>query len=359
MRRLLSLLIALAAALALATGCSEGGEGEAGEPQAAGEEPAGEGAGSGTGATEGETAALPSGPVVVGWLFAATDTADAASTLAGAFPGEVETVVEINVTDPAATAQSLVSQGAGLLLSELPGACAAAADLPCVEPGIGEPPGPSTITLDAAFWNRAYLLGLAAGLLTETEVTGFLVAGDSPREHAAVNAWALGCQSANPNCLTRLAVVEPGGEKKALGQLGKQNVDILGTTSVGPALCKPAGDDLLAIQPALVPGDLCGRALAVATLATAATPLVEELLAGAWQGGRSLPLPLGEWTPRVPADVAAQVEGVAARIEAGENVFAGPLYDNQGTERVSEGEELSAEFLASQWDWYLGGVLTG
>jgi hypothetical protein len=356
-RRLLSLLIAVAA-LALATGCSEGGAGEAGEPPAAGEA-AGGGTESGTGTTEGETATPPSGPVVVGWIFPATDTTDAASTLAGAFPGEVETVVETNVTDPAAAVQSLVSQGAGLLLSELPGACAAAADLPCLEPGTGEPPEPSTITLDAAFWNRAYLLGLAAGLLTETEVTGFLVAGDSPREHAAVNAWALGCQSANPNCLTRLAVVEPGGEKKALGQLGKQNVDVLGTTVVGLAQCKPAGERLLAIQPLLVPGDLCGRALAVESLAEVATPLVEELLAGAWQGGGSLPLPLGEWTPRVPADVAAEVDGVAARIEGGENVFAGPLYDNQGTERVSEGEELTEEFLASQWDWYLGGVLTG
>jgi hypothetical protein len=160
-----------------------------------------------------------------------------------------------------------------------------------------------------------------------------------------------------PNCSTLLAVAEPGGERKALKSLAKQRVDVLGTTVLGPALCEPAGEDLLAVQPALVPGDVCGRALAVETLAVAATPLVEGLLAGDWQGGRSVALPVGAWTPRVPAADAAKVEEAAASIAAGESPFVGPLYDNQGQERLPEGQALDEAFLASQWDWLLGGVL--
>jgi hypothetical protein len=56
--------------------------------------------------------------------------------------------------------------------------------------------------------------------------------------------------------------------------------------------------------------------------------------------------------------VRTKVEDRAAEIEGGLNVFTGPLFDNEGQQQVAEGEELTPEFVATQWDWLLGGVLT-
>jgi hypothetical protein len=293
--------------------------------------------------------------LTVGWIFAGSDSTDAVATLESEFEGRVDSVVETNAADGAAAAEALISQGAELVLSEVAGACTAVPDVPCVEPPGGSEPGAEAVTLGDAFWTRAYLLGRAAGLLTESDNIGFLAGEMSPEQTAAVNAFALGCQSSDNNCLIRL-VVDPTSVRKAIRDLRGPEVDILATTLSGEPLCRSAGDDLLAVQPVLAPGDPCGRAFAVASLADVAQPLVQAALDGNWQGGRAVALPLGEWSNRVPQEVATSVEDRATEIEQGRNVFVGPLFDNQGERRVPEGEALTPDFLASGWDWLLGGV---
>ncbi len=343
---LAALLVLGALALVACSGDADTGS----EEGAGGAEAAETGA---AGATAGE--AVPEGETLtVGWIFAGPDATGAVPALESAFEGRIESVVETEAGDPATAARSVVDQGAGLVVSTVTGACAAVPDIPCVEPGEGEEPGENAVTLDDAFWTRAYLLGLAAGLVTETDNVGFVAAGDSPQQKAAVNAFALGCQSGNTNCLVRVTVA-PENLRAAFRRLRDADVDVVASTVGDPALCEVVGRRI-PVQPVIAPGDPCGRALVVASPAEAAGPLVEALLAGEWEGGRRVPLALGEITDRVPQDAASQVEEKAAEIEQGANVFTGPLFDNEANQQLAEGEELSPEFIASQWDWYLGGV---
>lgn len=345
MRRTAVFLLALLAAAGLAAGCSSsGGGGESGD---------------GTGSASGDGGSGESGAssITVGWVFQGTADTDAVSALESAFPDQVTSRIAENAgDDPAGAAQRLVSDGATLVVSEAPGACAQVPDLHCVDAG-GGPPGPNAVALDGEFWNRAYLLGRAAGLLTETDIIGYVAAGDSATEKAALNSWTLGCQSANPNCIVRL-VVAPANADKAVRRLQKQNADLIATTVADPAICAAAGAGL-AVQPVLALDDPCGTAFVVADLATAMQPLVQSELDGSWQGGRAVAVGPGTWSSTVPADAVTKVDERAKEIEDGRNVFTGPLFDNEGNEQVADGEELSPEFVAAEWTWLLGGVLVG
>lgn len=335
------LLFGLTAVLSVAAaGCSSSG-----------------GGGEGGGGSEASSAAggEASGELTIGWIFAGPADQAALSAIEDAFPGRVASAVaEGAAAKPAAAAESVVSQGATLVVSELAGACAAIPETRCVDPGGETAPGANAVSLDGAFWNRAYLLGRAAGLLTKTDTIAYVAAGDSPQETAAVNAFALGCQSGNPNCIVRLAAA-PANPAKDVRALTK-NADVVATTLADPALCEAAGD-AVAVQPVLSPGDPCGNAIAAGDLQAALEPLVQAALDGEWQGGRDIPLGLGSFGSQVPPDVVTKVEERAKEIEGGRNVFAGPLFDGKGNELVPAGQELTPEFLATQWTWLLGGVL--
>ena len=58
----------------------------------------------------------------------------------------------------------------------------------------------------------------------------------------------------------------------------------------------------------------------------------------------------------VPADIVAKIESEKAAIADGKHVFQGPLYDQEGTLRVKEGEVPGDGDLWGM-DWLLQGVV--
>ena len=121
-------------------------------------------------------------------------------------------------------------------------------------------------------------------------------------------------------------------------------------------MCR-APKDVVAIQPVLAAGDPCRRGINGGDLGAIAVEAVKAELAGSFAGGRSVPLALGAWGAAVPADARQRVEKASADIAGGKKVFVGPLYDNAGKQRLSDGQELTPDFIASQWTWLLGGVM--
>jgi basic membrane protein A and related proteins len=342
-------LLALGLLVALAlVGCSSSGGDVASDREGEQEDAAGTGAtveASGEPVPEGET-------LTVGWILPAPSDESAVETVEQAFTGRLESVVASDSADPAAAASELAAQGARLVLSAVPGACAAIPDTHCVEPGGSGEPGENAVYLDDGWWNRAYLLGRAAGLVTETDSIGYVPAPETPEQTGAVNAFALGCQSANPNCIVRLPAAAAAA--KAIRQLSNQGADVIASPLAGLP-CDAAGNGT--VQPVGSLGDPCGTAIVVADTASVLEPFVQAELEGSFAGGQRQALPLGDWAPSVPAEARTAVEESAAEIEGGMNVFTGPLFDNQGQEQVAEDEELTPEFVQGEWTWLLGGVL--
>ena len=92
------------------------------------------------------------------------------------------------------------------------------------------------------------------------------------------------------------------------------------------------------------------------------TWLASTVIDGTWEpiflrcGFQDGCMQLAPFGPAVPQEVIDKVAEVQAALESGELVaFAGPIYDQEGTLRIAEGEVLSDDAMSSV-DWFVKGV---
>lgn len=244
-------------------------------------------------------------------------------------------------------------------------------DLHCIEQYfIGELPENVT-SYYTKFWNQQYLLGVAAGHLTESETLGFAAPFEIPLVKAAINAWVLGCQSVRPDCEVRIIWIntwyDPPKSNAATNSLIDAGADVVNSFVSDPGYCQVAEErGVWAIGLYTDWSEFCPNAYAntmVWDFRDYFSSEVELELNGEWTGGRNVLLDIddgagiGPWGAEVPEEVRAEVEAVQEELRGGTNVFVGPIYDQKGKLRVPEGEELSDEFLYSGWDWLVKGVI--
>ena len=78
-----------------------------------------------------------------------------------------------------------------------------------------------------------------------------------------------------------------------------------------------------------------------------------------WGGIKEGTVMLAELSPRVPDDVKKTVEAEKAKFMSGEktefDIFAGPLKDNTGVERLAAGQKMTQEEIVNM-DWFVEGV---
>ncbi|MBQ7981883.1 MAG: BMP family ABC transporter substrate-binding protein, partial [Oscillospiraceae bacterium] len=65
---------------------------------------------------------------------------------------------------------------------------------------------------------------------------------------------------------------------------------------------------------------------------------------------------LSELSAQVSSEARQAVEAAQNRLLSGDDVFGGPIYDNNGVLQCSEGEILSDETLLKNMDWFVEGV---
>ena len=75
-----------------------------------------------------------------------------------------------------------------------------------------------------------------------------------------------------------------------------------------------------------------------------------------WFGIDTGVVALSEYSPLVGDDIIKQVEEVKKKMDAGNYVFSGNIYDNAGNLRCDEGEALSDDILLEKMDWFVDGV---
>ena len=250
-------------------------------------------------------------------------------------------------------------------------ACAGVEGVACLET-YGIPPfADNVVSYYPKHWHTAYLVGVAAGLLTETGTIGYVVTFDIPLVVANVNAYLLGCQSVREDCTLKNVTInswfDPPLETEAAHALINDGADILfGFIDDATALITASERGVWA---ATMFKDL--RRHGEDAYITSALMIWDEFYEaefravreGTWSGNRQVLFELGagaeidSFGPNVPADVVEQVMQVRADIISGAlNPFVGPFYDQDGVEQVPAGEALSDEFLYSGWSWYVQGV---
>ncbi len=217
-----------------------------------------------------------------------------------------------------------------------------------------------------------YIMGVAAGLMTESNKLGFVAAFPLGWTNTFINAYTLGAQSVNPDVETIVAFTFGWGdsakEADATNSLINQGVDVITmhvdspSTVLSTAESRGAysiGFQSLAAQEFAPEYWISGIGF---TLGDTLTWLASTVIDGTWEpiflrcGIGDGCMAMGPFGPSVPQEVQDQVLQAKADIEAGDTVvFTGPVVDQEGNVVVAEGEVLTDD-LMSAVDWFIQGV---
>jgi basic membrane protein A len=199
-----------------------------------------------------------------------------------------------------------------------------------------------------------YIMGVAAGLMTESNKLGFVAAFPLGWTNTFINAYTLGAQSVNPDVETIVAYTFGWGdsakEADTTNSLINQGVDVITMHVDSPSTVISMAESRGVYSIGFTLGD---------TL----TWLASTVIDGTWEpiflrcGIADGCMAMAPFGPKVPQEVQDQVLQVKDDIEAGNIVvFTGPIIDQDGNVVVAEGEVLSEDLMSSV-DWFVQGVI--
>ncbi len=241
-------------------------------------------------------------------------------------------------------------------------------DVAFFECGAPGPDLPNLVGYAIDSHNVAYLLGVAAGLLTESNKLGYV--GAYPGMYGDVNAFELGALSVNPEAIAEVVFVnswfDPAAESQAANALIDDGVDVLYGIMDDPTYLSVAEER--GVWAAMWNTDMRRfgpNAYVSSVLLNWDDFYVSEVQAyldGTWTGGRFVTLPLGDgvdrdaWGQNVPTDIQTQVDAVREQILGGWTPFVGPIRDASGTVRVESGVTAGWADVMLAWDWPIEGI---
>ena len=233
--------------------------------------------------------------------------------------------------------------------------------------------GPNLQSYYGRTYESQYLCGMAAGSLTKSGKLGFVAANPIGLVDWTVNAYALGARKINPAATVTVVYTgawnDPVKERAAAEALIENGVDVIGQHVDTPAVQLVAQErgiygtghhrDLSEFAPEATQCSsvwIWDRYLETA---------IKQIIADEWEpnpNGAFLSIADGGTDiaccgKAVPAAVVDQIKAEREALIQGKQVFAGPLKDREGKERVAEGAVLSDGDLWGM-NWYVDGVIS-
>ena len=294
--------------------------------------------------------------------------------------GDAVTTTYVESVPEGADAERVLSQlasgGHGLIFSTSFGfmnaTLKAARQFPAVkfEHCTGYKRAANVATYMARFYEGRYIIGVIAGLMTKSNVIGYVGSVPVPEVVRGVNAFTQGLRSVNPEATVKVVWVngwyDPGKEREAAETLVAQGADVLSQHTDSPAPVQVAAEKGL---------HAFGQATDMRAFGPEAhlTAIVDDwdsyyvartraVLDGTWAstdtwGGLSSGMvAISDYNEALPEDVVTAAEAARAAIAAGTlHPLAGPLTDQAGTPRLAEGEVPDDGTLLGM-DWFVQGV---
>ena len=248
----------------------------------------------------------------------------------------------------------------------------AAADLKDVkfEHATGYKQADNVAVYDSKTFEGAYLAGLVAGAMTKTKTVGVVASVPIPEVVRNINSFVLGAQAIDPTIKAKVVWVNewfsPPKESEAATSLLNGGVDVMYQNTNSPAVLKTAEErgayafgkdgDMSAFAPKAHLGS------AVINWTPYYTKVVEDTLAGNWQGGnywwgvKDGAMDLVKIADQVPQEIKDKVEKAKAGMKDGSfAVWTGPIQDNTGKEVLAAGQVADDGFLRGI-NFYVNGV---
>lgn len=221
-------------------------------------------------------------------------------------------------------------------------------------------------------YESRFLAGIVAGATSKTGKLGYVAAYEMPEVIRQINAYTLGAQLANPDIEVQVAWThtwdDASVEKEAGQTLINSGCDILTCHETTSASLMPAEEnpDVYAIG---YTTDVSGL-LPTSYLTSSAfnwgayyVPTLTAIKDGTWTKGNYWggladgTVTLTDYSDKVPEEAKALVEEYKEKIIDGSyNIFAGPIYGQDGSIVVEDGTTLTDEDLTSMM-YFVKGVV--
>lgn len=221
---------------------------------------------------------------------------------------------------------------------------------------------PNVAVANARYYEGRYLAGVAAGRMSSSGVAGYVAGFPIPEVIQGLNAFTLGMRSVNPKATVKVVWLgtwfDPPKERDAAMALFDQGVDVIafhtGSTAV-MAAAQQRGKLAIAYHSDMRHVAPDAQLLAVSHhWGDYEVGRVRAVLGGRWTSGSFMGgvkdgmVRVGDFGPKVPAAVREEVAARQRDLAAGRfTIFAGPLVDNEGHERVARGAALNESQIAT------------
>lgn len=231
---------------------------------------------------------------------------------------------------------------------------------------------PNGGTYNGAIWEASYVAGVVSALAVPDEKRfGFVGAHPIPPINWTVNAFTLGVRSVNPEVTVDIVYTnswsDPSAEAEAVRSLARRDVKLVYALVDSTLAAVQAAEregihsvshhaDLLKFAPKhYITGAVWNWGNLYADIATG-------IIDGTWKPGDMAGgldkgyVGLASFGPSVPNSAKERAKQVTQAIIKGETkIFAGPIKDNRGKERVAKEESLVVPQIVSM-DWLVEGV---
>ena len=294
---------------------------------------------------------------------------------------KVHTVVAENIPETAEAErimQRMIDEGAELIYATSYGYLELALRVAAKNPNVtfmhclGGKQAANLGTYGSNMWEVAYIAGVVAAMTSkENAQFGFVTSHPIPPVLWMINAFALGAQSVNKDITIDTVFTNswynPAAETEAVNSLVSKGIGLVyvlvDSGIAGVQAAERAGiyslsqhADLSSFAPK---GWVTGPVWGWANLYENVT---QSVIDKAWKSGhigggiKEGYTELAPFGPAVSGEAQQRVRELSSKIAGSElNVFAGPIYDTNGKERVPTGESLPITQVLSM-DWGVRGV---
>jgi len=218
-----------------------------------------------------------------------------------------------------------------------------------------------------------YIMGVAAGLMTESNKLGFVASQPLGWTLTFINAFTLGAQSVNPDVETIVTFTfswsDSAKEADATNAMINQGVDVvtMHVDATGTVIQTAESRGVYSIGYQSLEAQQFAPEYWISgagfTFGDLFTFFANGVIDGTWEpiflrcGVADGCMAIAPFGPKVPQDVQDQVNTLIDEMNAGTLVvFEGPIVDQDGTVRIPEGEVLSDEDMGNV-DWFVKGVI--
>ncbi|RLC90275.1 MAG: BMP family ABC transporter substrate-binding protein [Chloroflexi bacterium] len=215
-----------------------------------------------------------------------------------------------------------------------------------------------------------YLSGIVAGSMTQNNNIGYVAAFPIPEVVRGINAFTLGVRSVNPDAEVHVVWTstwfDPVKEREAAVALLDAGSDIIAQHQDTTEPQKAAQErGMLSIGYDSDMRNFVGDTVLTSPIwnwGSYYVQTVQNAIDGKWEthqywgGLEDGVVQLADFSPRVPQDVRDKVEAAKQKIIGGEDVFCGPINDQEGNEKIAAGQCMSDGDMLGM-DWFVEGVI--